>query len=399
MEILGVKASSIESPASVDEAAAVLARAAGEKRRIAFLGGGTELDLGPKPTALDTIVTTAKMTRILEYAPADMVMVCEGGVTLQQVQRTAGEHRQRLMLDAPQPARATLGGLVATAGFGPLRARYGGIRDLIIGVGLIRADGSIARGGGKVVKNVAGFDLPKVACGSLGTLGLIATANFRLHPLPETIATCLFPALPPQRVTELLTSARTAQLEPAGAVALRNAAGTYDLGLRYEGFQKGVQQQMARTLELAQKAGVPCEPLAEPASSDFWARHDAVRERGTLRLRIASLPSKLLSIDSLLRPVFDSFHIPAFAWYATIGVGFISGEPIENIHITALEAARSALCTAGGSLVIDAAPASIRAAIDTWGPVPKGTFALMERLKNNFDPERRLNPGRYVGGI
>ncbi len=398
MEILGVAAKNVESPATLDEAASILARLSTDKQRVAFVGGGTELGLGAPPTGLDTIVSTAKMARILEYAPSDMVMICEAGVTLDQIQRTAAGQRQRLMLDAPLPAQATIGGLVATSGFGPLRARYGAIRDLIIGCALVRADGRVARSGGKVVKNVAGFDLPKVACGSLGTLGLIGTANFRLHPLPEVIATALLPALPVARLNDLIAAARAAQLEPAAAVALRHPGGSYDLGLRFEGFGKGVHQQMARTAELAHKAGCPCEPLAEPAAADFWQRHDACRQTGSLRARLSWLPSKLAAVESLAAPILASLQGEAFAWYATLGIGFVAGEAACDATITALEAARSALHAAGGSLVLQAAPPSVRRTVDPWGPPPPA-FAQMKRLKDNFDPDRRLNPGRFVGGL
>src|SRR5204862_4846048 len=205
---------------SLDEAAEVMAMAARERLRLGFLGGGTALGLGPAPAALDAVVRTGRLARIVEHAPADQVVIVEAGATLAQVQAALAEHRQRLALAAPHPERATIGGLVATAGFGPLRARYGAIRDLIIGVTLVRADGEVARGGGKVVKNVAGFDLPKVACGSLGTLGLIATATFRLHPLPEAVRSVRVAGVRAEQVIAVLAAARTAQLEPTCAVAL-----------------------------------------------------------------------------------------------------------------------------------------------------------------------------------
>src|SRR5207302_2779779 len=143
---------------------------------------GTQLELGNPPDKIDAEVRTDRMRRIVDYSPSDMVLTAEAGVTLAEINAAAREHRQMLALDPPQPDRATIGGLVATGAFGPRRARYGAVRDLIIGVSLVRADGKIARGGGKVVKNVAGFDLPKVVCGSLGTLGLVGAAIFRLHP-------------------------------------------------------------------------------------------------------------------------------------------------------------------------------------------------------------------------
>src|SRR6266550_5802180 len=222
------------SPKDLDECSTALAT----KHRIAFVGGGTQLELGNPPNAIDAEVRSDRLRRIVDYSPSDMVLTAEAGVTLAEINAAAREHRQMLALDAPQPERATIGGLVATGAYGPRRAKYGAVRDLIIGVTLVRADGVIARGGGKVVKNVAGFDLPKVACGSLGTLGMIANATFRLHPLPESSSTVRFDALTADRVFALVRSARDAQLEPTSAVAIRSNT-NYDMAFRFEGFAKG----------------------------------------------------------------------------------------------------------------------------------------------------------------
>ncbi|HKA87367.1 MAG TPA: FAD-binding oxidoreductase, partial [Haliangiales bacterium] len=197
--ILGVAPRRAFLPAGVDECAEVMGLAAREKLRVAIIGGGTELGLGRPPAGLDAVVRSERMGRILDYAPSDMVLAVEAGATLASVQSAAGAHGQMLAIDPPHPERATIGGLVATGAFGPRRARYGAIRDLIIGVTLVRADGTVARGGGKVVKNVAGFDLPKVACGSLGSLGLVGAAAFRLHPLPEAVQTVVMTGLGPEQ--------------------------------------------------------------------------------------------------------------------------------------------------------------------------------------------------------
>ena len=315
---------------------------------------------GRVPAArINAVVRTRGLSRIVEYQPADMVMVVEAGVTLAVLQQAAREHRQRLALDPPWPDRATIGGIVATSSFGPRRARYGSVRDLIIGVQMVRADGTVARGGGKVVKNVAGFDLPKIACASLGTLGLIAGATFRLHPLPEASETLVLPGLSAADVAATVAQVRAAQLEPAALAALRGASG-YDLALCFEGFGKGVQQQVARLRQ-----------LAPSARADDAGTHVAAVEK-------ALSP---LALD--------------FAWYPTLGIGFAAGVAVEGAAAL-LSDARAELARRGGSLVVQAAPAGLR--IDPWGP-PPASFPLMQRLKDNFDPEHRLNPGRFVGGI
>ena len=359
------------APASIEECSAILG---GSRDRIGFIGGGTEMGLGAPPV-VDAIVRTERMARILDYAPADMVITAEAGVTLAQVQDAAREHGQMLALDAPLPERATIGGLVATGAYGPRRARYGAIRDLIIGVTMVRADGVIARGGGKVVKNVAGFDLPKVACGSLGTLGMIANATFRLHPLPEASATVRFDGLTPEGVFALVKRARDAQLEPTSVVAISG----YSLAFRFEGFAKGVEQQTSRL-------------GGERDDGSFWQRHDAIRASGSLRVRIAALPSQIAEVDKAIAPLLGALRNASFAWYATLGLGFVSGDVDDADGASrSLLAARRSL-----SVVVEKAPSEMH--VEVWGPIPN-SFPIMEQLKLRFDPERRLNPGRFVGGL
>ena len=374
------EAAAAHEPGSVSEAARIMEQLAREGRRVAFVGGGTELELGAPPERIDAVLRTRGLRRIVEYHPADMVMVVEAGVTLAEIQAAAREHRQRLALDPPWPDRATIGGIVATGAFGPRRARYGGVRDLIIGVELVRADGAVAHGGGKVVKNVAGFDLPKLACGSLGTLGLIAGATFRLHPLPEASENVVVPGLSAAEVVATLSRVREAQLEPVAAAALRGPSG-FDLALCFEGFGKGVEQQIGRLRQLA--------PSARDAG-DAWARHDEVRTGGPLRIKVAALPTHLPEVDRVVAPLGLRF-----AWYPTLGLGFASGAAGENAAALIADA-RAELARRGGSLIVQAAPREVRA--DPWGPPPPA-FVLMRRLKDNFDPDHRLNPGRFVGGL
>ncbi|HSR98621.1 MAG TPA: FAD-binding oxidoreductase [Kofleriaceae bacterium] len=402
--ILGVRPRVAYAPASVDECAEVMALTARERMKIGFIGGRTEMALGAPPRALDAVVRTERLARILEHVPADMVVVAEAGVTLAALQAALAAHGQQLAIDPPLPERATIGGLVATGGFGPRRARYGTMRDLIIGVTLVRADGTVARGGGKVVKNVAGFDLPKVACGSLGTLGMIATASFRLHPLPEVSTTVLVPAITADAVVATVAAARAAQLEPTSAVALSAPDGRFDLALRFEGFRGGVDQQVSRMVELARAAGAAPnaaasatstaapQPLSGDAAAAFWRRHDAVRTAAALRVRFADLPTRFPAIAAGLSKLGD------VAWYATLGIGFAGGAVTDpTAATTAISAARTQLVAGGGSLVVETAPAELRA-IDPWGP-PPGSFAIMKQLKQRFDPDGRLNPGRFVGEL
>src|SRR5438045_4587265 len=170
----------------------------------------------PPGPPVETEISTARLDRVVEYTPADQVVTVECGVTLAHLQGELAKNGQRLALDPAQPEKATLGGIVAANSFGPLRTRFGSVRDLIIGVSVVRADGIRAKGGGKVVKTVAGFDLPKLMCGSWGTLAFIATVTFRVHPLPEESVTLCASGGDP---LEMVRRVRALQLEPVAMIA------------------------------------------------------------------------------------------------------------------------------------------------------------------------------------
>jgi glycolate oxidase FAD binding subunit len=397
--VQGVVPRLVLEPATVEEAAEAMARAAAEKLVLVFVGGGTDLGLGARPSRLDAVLRTGALSRLVDHAPADQVVTAEAGMTLSSLAEVLARHRQRLALDAPFPTRATVGGVVAANAFGPRRARFGAARDLVLGVSLVRADGVAARGGAKVVKNVAGFDLPRLMVGSLGTLALLTRVTFRVHPLPENEATVLFPGLDADQVRSLAAAWRAAQLEPVAAAAIFSSD-RLDLGVRFEGFEAGVADQVARLLELSRKAGLAGERLDAPGAAAFRARHDAVRESGSLRVKLAAPPSRLPEMArSWLPALLGELSPGAAAIYPTLGIAFASGEPASGVGLVAgLRDARAAIVAAGGSLVICEAPPAIRPAVDPWGPHPP-SIDLMRALKERFDPERRLAPGRFVGGI
>lgn len=389
----------VVEPATVAEAAEAMARAAVDRKSVAFVGGGTDLGLGNRPSRLDTLIRTGALSRLVDHAPADQVVTAEAGMTLSALAAVLARHGQRLALDAPLPSRATVGGVVAANAFGPRRARFGAPRDLVLGVSLVRADGTAVRGGSKVVKNVAGFDLPRLMVGSLGTLALLTEVTFRLHPLPETEATVLLPGLDAEQVRSIAAAWRAAQLEPSSAVAVFSSD-RLDLGVRFEGFEAGVADQVTRMLELARKGGLPAERCGAPGAAAFWARHDAVREGGALRVKLTATPSRLPEMVCTWVPaILGELSPAAAAVYPTLGIAFVSGDPASPAGVaTGLRDARSAAVATGGSLVLCEAPAAVRPALDPWGPPPP-SLDLMRALKDRFDPDRRLAPGRFVGGI
>jgi glycolate oxidase FAD binding subunit len=395
-------------PRTVEEAREAMAQAARDGARVLFVGGGTELELGSPPSAVDLKFRTDGLDRVVEHAALDQIVIVEAGVRLGVLQALLATKGQMLALDPPWPDRATVGGAVATNVFGPRRTRYGSVRDLIIGISLVRADGTAARGGGKVVKNVAGFDLPKLMVGSLGTLGLITTVTFRLHPLPEGSSTLLFRDLDAEAVHRLRQAIRQAQLEPGAVAALVREGGAdlgvrfdarFELGVRFEGFLAGVKQQTGQLLDLAQVQGWAPEQLDQAAARDFWARHDWAREApARFRAKVAARPSEVeRMVNGVLASLFPVLDQPQAIYYPTLGLGFVTGEPRGGPSVAkAVSAAREAL--RDGTVTIQAAPADVRQAVEVWGPPPPA-LSLMASVKERLDPTGRLAPGRFVGGI
>ncbi len=408
--VLGLVPRAVFEPSTVEEAAEAIRACDAEELCVTVVGGGTDLGIGGRPSAVGAVVRTGRLDRVVEHAPADQIAVVEAGVPLVALQERLAPHGQRLALDPPFPGRATVGGLVAANGFGPLRTRYGTTRDLLIGATLVRADGVVARGGGKVVKNVAGFDLPRLMVGSLGSLGLIATVTFRLHPLPEAAETVLLSGLDPEGLWRTVRGLREAQLEPSAVVAL--GAGPFDLAVTFEGFGPAVEAQRDRLAAAARKEGAACEVLDAAGAAGIRERHDAIRAADGLRLKVAALPSHFPgAVADASRVLGSAFRGPGFAGYPSVGVGFFTvpgpragdaggGGP----SAAAAEGARAVARTRelferlGGSLVVQAAPEAVRAAVDPWGE-PPAALALMKSLKERLDPRGRLAPGRHAGGI
>jgi glycolate oxidase FAD binding subunit len=393
--VLGVAPKLAVEPASVEEAAEAMRAFARDRLAVVFMGGGTDIELGAPPARLDAVLHTRAMAKIREHAPSDQIVAVQAGMTLADLQRHLAAHHQRLAIDPPFPDRATLGGIVAANAFGPRRTRYGPVRDLVIGITIVRADGAIAHGGGKVVKNVAGFDLPRIFCGSLGTLGLVAEVVFRLHPLPEASVTAVLEGLDAADLAETVPVLRDLGVEPT-AVAALPSGGKFTLAVRFEGFAPGVRDQVERTLARA-GAGAKVAGAEEAA---LWSRHDTIRCAGDVRAKATFAPASLSRAAEALAPVVGALRGGALVLHPAPGIAFVSGSlDGADRAAEAIASARAALAPlAGGALVLSAAPAELRARTSPWGP-PPAAIEVMRRLKKELDPEARLAPGRFVGGI
>ncbi|WP_166663914.1 FAD-binding oxidoreductase [Actinophytocola oryzae] len=368
--IAGVTPSEVVTPASAGEVADVLRSTTGT---VVPVGAGTKTGWAAPPTSCDLLLRTTELNRIVEHVPGDLVVVAEAGVPLETLQARLAEHNQMLALDPPEPG-ATLGGIVGANASGPRRLRYGTVRDLLIGVTVVLADGTTARSGGKVVKNVAGYDLGKLYTGAHGALGVLVSTTWRLHPLPAAAGTVTVPVADAAEAGRLASLLVRSTLTPT-AVELRWDGGAGELVVLFESIPASVDAQSAAAVELLG----PGERGTEPPP---WFGE---RPTGGVVLRLAYEPHALPRVLAAL-PAEASGTASAGTGVAYMAV------PAD----TDLAALRAAIASYDGSAVVLDRPAD--ADIDHWGPVPD-SFGLMTRVKDQFDPGRRLSPGRLLGGL
>ena len=397
-----------EQPTSYEDAAEVLRAAAGDGRTIRFRGAGTKLGWGRPVPEPELELCTGGLDRVLEHNAGDFTAVLQAGVPLAVAQEAFASAGQMLALDPPlspwgsagddaaveaADAGATIGGIVATNDSGPLRHRYGGVRDLVVGVTVVLSDGTIARAGGKVIKNVAGYDLGKLYAGAFGTLGLIAEVTVRLHPRPARTAT-------------VVARSGDAEQLAAGASMLAHAPLEADcLDLWWDASTGGGESGAV----LARFASADPMPRVEEAAallrkvgglavdvetddSSCWEAQRA-GQRGDLVVKVSALPAALPALMPTVRAAGGTLVARAglgLAW-VQLPVGPAPGEVVA-----AVEELRRLVAPAP-CVVLDA-PAEVRAALDPWGG-ETGPVELMRKVKERFDPAGICAPGLFVGGI
>ena len=471
----------VAEPASTSEASAVLAAAAGLGLAVLPRGSGTRLAWGAAPRRCDLIVDTRQMDQVLEHAAGDLVARVQAGTRLSQLADRLARAGQRLALDPCGPDFAaaaastsaagtgtpgtgtpgtsapgtsavstrttgrtgtaepgTVGGLVATGAAGPLRFRFGTPRDLLIGITVVLADGTIAKAGGKVVKNVAGYDLGKLFAGSLGTLGLITEATFRLHPRPAAVAYVTVDCPDAASALAVMAAAASSPLAPSAAEIDQPRRGApISAGILVEGEPAGVAERAERLRDLlaasapaASAWSAPAGDLDPPAGgpapriSDtgprvsatapaWWGRGAAAAADGTV-LQIAfwsgQLAAVLESVDLLASETGLDLAISGSAGAGVLHAAIPAAAPPTAVtdFVTRLRGALSqppaapgtggpAIPPTAASVVVLHASAEVMTGLDLWGPVPG--LPLMHAIKDQFDPEHRMAPGRYAGGI
>ena len=370
-------------------------------------GGGTKLDWGTAPRAIDLAISTARFNRILEYAPDDMTVTVGAGVTIAELQSALSAHRQRLALDPLWPERATAGGVVAANDSGALRLRYGGIRDLILGITVVLPDGTIATSGGKVVKNVAGYDLPKLMSGALGTLGIITRAVFRLHPLPHSSQTLTFALSDCESANRFLLAIADSTVVPTGLQMRTGADGTAKVDIRIDGIAAGIAAQTETVLKLAGSV-IPPQPEGDPwqARELLWNGQPSrrrLRKPLACIVKLSMLPAQLSSTAAFVRTALGEAAEWTLLLYST-GLAWLRIDVANRAAADCapiaefLTSLRGFLAPTGGSAVLLKAPPALRQKVDVWGDAGSA-LPLMKRLKEQFDPHAILNRGRFVGGI
>jgi len=381
----------VARPGSTEETAAVMRACAEHDLAVVVRGSGTKLTWGARPDRVDVVLDMTRMDSVVEHAAGDLIVVVEAGRPLDDLQHDLVGSGQWLAVDPPR--RGTVGGLVATATTGPTRLLHGPVRDLLIGVTIVRADGVVAHAGGKVVKNVAGYDVGKLLTGSLGTLGVITQAAFRLHPLAQAHKWVSVPVNDPDGIQALVQQVVHSQLVPTAVELDRPATGGATLSVLLEGILPGVESRTAQALDLM---GDGASAGDDPPQ--WWGVEPTLEGEVLLKVthEIAGLAHLLTALDEVGAASGLIAHLRGSVAVGAVTVG-LAGAAGADALARCVTSLRERAPSFGGSVVVLEAPGDLKADLDVWGPV--GGLQLMRAVKRQFDPERRLAPGRFVGGI
>ncbi len=410
----GVIPGAFVEPHSVEELRCTVAEAAARGSTTAPVGGGSRLDLGNPPDAVDLAVSTKHLDRLVRHTPDDLTAAAEAGITIAGLQSALAEHGQFLAVDPPLPERATLGGTLAVGFSGPAKWQYGNVRDCVIGMSVVQADGKLTKSGGQVVKNVSGYDLARMHVGALGTLGVIVEASLKLTPLPQTETTLLSgyasldaawrAGLEVFRSPVVPLALTAFEQRAATVLELDSDSHTAFLAIRLGGRPLTVERQARECRSLIeQSSGALLEALERSETSPLW---NGLRDFGwsdkarpAVLLRAMATPAAGATALEALGNLGADCASPALVGHPAHGTAHAgwfgdAGAPRAD----ALKEARRRVEDLGGRLVIERCPVPLKSEIDVWGE-PGPALTTMRRLKNEFDPGRMFNPGRYVGGI
>jgi glycolate oxidase FAD binding subunit len=370
------------APADAQQTAELLRFADEHDLAVSIEGSGSKSTwLNPAPA--DIRLRTLRMNTVREHTWQDMTCTVEAGCNWQAMQAALAEHGQRVALDPLWPERATVGGVVGANDSGSLRLRYGGLRDLVIGMQVVLADGTIARSGGKVVKNVAGYDLPKLMCGSFGTLALITEVTFRLHAITRHTSTIIATASSAEPLNKLLLRLLDSHFSTQ-SMQLRTNGTVFALDVRLAALPDVLSTQQDGLIGIAESMGLKAEASLE----DVWAAREHLFTGASMVMKATLLPSAIGLTMQTIHDLGGSGVAQA--------TGILTASLPGNVSLEKLTQLRSQLEAAGGSLtILEAVEAN---AFERWGTLPS-SFPMMQAVKQHFDPKRTLNRGRFLGGL
>jgi glycolate oxidase FAD binding subunit len=377
----GVVPREVLRPGSVAEVAEVMKAAAADGRTVVPVGGRSKLSWAAPPSSCDLVLDTTGLDRVVEHVAGDLTVVAEAGVRLASLQEHVGRAGQLLGLD-PADDGATLGGVVSANASGPRRLRYGTVRDLLIGTTVVLADGTVANAGGKVVKNVAGYDLGKLYTGAHGTLGVVVSTTWRLHPVPPARRVVTVDLPEAAAAGPLAVRLARSTLTPSAVELLGTAGGPGRLVVVFESIAESVTAQAQAAVALldggTESDSVPAGFGQRPGGAD------------DVLLRLAYVPAALAQVLAAL---------PAGSGVAaSAGTGVCYAAVPADSAVDVLPRIRTTLGPHDGTAVVLHAPDAVRDRLDHWGPVGDA-LDLMRRVKDQFDPGHRMSPGRFVGGL
>jgi glycolate oxidase FAD binding subunit len=405
----GLRPSWVVRPGSIDQLSRVLALAHDAGLAVIPRGSGSALELGSPPTRADLVVDLRGLDDVIEYNPADLTVSVQAGVSAGALAARLAPHRQWLALDPPGAAIRTLGGIAATNASGPLRARYGTLRDLLLGVRFVQADGVVTWGGSKVVKSVSGYDVPKLMVGALGTLGVLAELTLRLHSRPDAERSWLVRLASAAQAQAFVERVIASPLQPS-RIEIFNDEMLKLLSAESSG--AGVAVSIGSVAEAVREQGERLGAMAKigraqivPLPDGFWTAAESALTcpPGWTALHVVSLADRLAdtvgAIEKAARTTASraEVRLSGCAALGTLRV-LLGGASVAEVAAITTRV-RHHIAAIGGSAVVARGAAELRKAVDPWGPIEPGSFALMRALRDEFDPRRVLNPGRYVGGL
>ena len=372
-------------PASAQEVAAILERASRSRQRVSIRGAGTKLSWAPRSAPADIELCTRRMNAVVAHRHGDLTATIQAGAALADVNRELARHGQWIPLDPPSADRATIGGIVATNDSGPRRHRYGAPRDLIIGVEFVRADGVVAKAGGIVVKNVAGYDVGRLLTGSFGSLAVITSATFKLFPIPPESRTVVISAdgsakASAERLSAIAAALAASQLTPTAL----ELSGLARLLVRFESIAASAERQAADAVTLA--TGATAAIVTGDEESALWDAHEArIREKRGAIVKLTLLPTDLGPTLAWAAEALRDVDYDVIG-RAALGVLMVRVEAVVAKQAAFVRDLRARLAPGRGGAVIVRGSEDLVREVGVWGPLGDG-IAVMRAIKTQFDPD------------